>query len=365
MNKSIEILEVFFNNHQKVGRLALENKITALFEYDAEWLKNGFSISPFFLPLKPGVFRAKPDPFDGLFGVFADSLPDGWGNLLLDRFLRSKGVQLTSLSILDRLAFVGSNGFGALSYVPDKSFNLRKRHPDLQTLADSVEQILNEQADLPTITSLLKQTGSSGGALPKVLIRHKNATWMVKFPATYDSKNIGEQEYNYSLLAKKCGIEMPETHLFEGKYFGTKLFDRNQSERIHVHSAAGLLNASHRYPSLDYLQLAKATIALTKNQLELEKLLRQMVFNIAIKNHDDHAKNFSFIYSNSTWKLSPAYDILQSEGFGGEHATSVMGNGKPKNADIMRVAKQVNYPQTKMKRIIEEINQLVAESGML
>ncbi len=348
------VLNVKINNRQ-LGRLAIGNDKKCLFEYNAEWLKNGFSISPFFLPLKSGVFVAKHEPFDGLFGVFDDSMPDGWGNLLLDRYLQSKNIKLASLTVLDRLAFVGNNGMGALTYEPDNSFIYKKQTQNLNEIASKVSKILSEQADLPTVTSLLEQTGSSGGARPKVLIKSQGKTWMVKFAASSDPKNIGEQEFYYSQLARKCGIEMPETRLFEGQYFGTQLFDRDKQQRFHVHSASGLLHASHRFPSLDYLQLAKATMALTKNAKELEKLLRIMVFNVAIENKDDHSKNFSFIHKNNEWKLSPAYDLLKSDGFGNEHATAVSGKGNPTQKDMQKLASEIKFPKNKMNKIIENV----------
>lgn len=354
MKKNVQVLQVKINN-QSLGKLAIGDDKKCLFEYDAEWLKSGYSISPFLLPLKSGVFVAKYEPFDGLFGVFADSMPDGWGNLLLDRYLKSKGIELTSLTALDRLAFVGNNGMGALSYEPDNSFIYKSKLDDLDEIAIKVSQILSEQADLPTVTSLLEQTGSSGGARPKVLINNNNKVWMVKFAASSDPSDIGEQEYFYSELAKKCGIEMPETKLFEGKYFGTELFDRENESRFHVHSASGLLHASHRFPSLDYFQLAQATMALTKNVKELSKLLKVMVFNVAIENKDDHSKNFSFIYKDKNWKLSPAYDLLKSSGFSNEHATAVNGIGNPKRKDFMELADKMKFPAKKMTEIIEKV----------
>jgi len=340
---------------QKVGVLSIDNQNRALFEYTEEWIKTGFSISPFFLPLKVGVFRAKAEPFEGLFGVFADSLPDGWGNLLLDRFLLSQGIELSSLSFLERLSFVGENGMGALSYFPDNSFKHKVKNYDLNQIASQVADILSEKSAIPTIKQLLEQTNSSGGARPKVLIQYENEAWMVKFPASNDTDDIGEQEYFYSKLAKKCGIEMPETKLFENKYFGTKLSDRKDNERFHVHSASGLLHASHRYPSLDYKQLALATQMLTKKEKEVEKLFRLMVFNIVIDNKDDHAKNFSFIYKDDEWSLSPAYDVLKSTGFGGEHATSVLGKGNPTIKDILDLSKELNFSLKKAKQIVDEV----------
>jgi len=340
---------------QNIGVLSIDNHRRALFEYAEDWLKNGFSISPFYLPLKAGVFRAKAEPFDGLFGVFADSLPDGWGNLLLDRFLLSQGIELSSLSFLERLSFVGKSGMGALSYIPDHSFKHQIKNYDLNHIASQVADILSEKSTIPTIKQLLEQTNSSGGARPKVLVQFKDESWMVKFPASNDDADIGEQEYFYSILAKKCGVEMPETQLFENKYFGTKLFDRKDNERFHIHSASGLLHASHRYPSLDYKQLALATQMLTKNENEVEKLVRLMVFNIVIANKDDHAKNFSFIFKDGKWNLSPAYDVLKSTGFGGEHATSVMGKGNPTINDIVALSKEINFSMKKTKQIVDEV----------
>ena len=361
MKTEIEVLHVKMNN-QEIGRLALSNTGKCLFEYDSEWLKKGFSLSPFYLPLKSGVFEAKHDPFNGLFGVFADSMPDGWGNLLLDRFLKSKGINLLSLSVLDRLALVGKNGLGALSYYPDNSLVYNEKLPDLNKIAGQVSEILSEKADIPTITSILKQTGSSGGARPKVLIKYNDAVWMVKFAASNDPDDIGKQEYFYSELANKCGIEMPETKLFEGKYFGSRLFDREGEQRFHVHSAAGVLHADHRYPSLDYRQLAQATIALTRSVKELSKLMTLMVFNVLIQNKDDHSKNFSYIYKNGSWQLSPAYDLLKSNGFGNEHSTSAAGSGNPVKKDLLSVADYVNFPSEKMKNIINNVLEICFDS---
>jgi serine/threonine-protein kinase HipA len=157
------------------------------------------------------------------------------------------------------------------------------------------------------------------------------------------------------LFAKKCGIEMPETRLFEGKFFGVRRFDREEGRRIHVHSAAGLLYASHRLPSLDYSALMKATMVLTRDNTEVAKMFRLMVFNVLIGNKDDHAKNFSFVYKNDSWQLSPAYDLLPSAGFNNNHTTTVNGKGKPVIKDCIEVARLTAFPEKMAKRIIEEV----------
>ncbi|MDR0394271.1 MAG: HipA domain-containing protein, partial [Tannerella sp.] len=173
---------------------------------------------------------------------------------------------------------------------------------------------------------------------------------------------VGETEYKYSLLAKKCGINMPETKLFEGKYFGVERFDRTPSGKIHTVSAAGLINADYRVPGLDYSDLLQLCHILAKNMEEVYALFRQMVFNAAIKNRDDHAMNFSFQLTNGEWRLSPAYDLLPSSGFNGFHITTINNNGEPTINDIMTVALKVGLNKQRATEITEEINTLVREN---
>ena len=152
---------------------------------------------------------------------------------------------------------------------------------------------------------------------------------------------------------------MPETRLFEGKYFGVERFDRSPKGKIHTISAAGLLNADYRIPCLDYLTLLKVCHDLTKNVEEVYALFRLMTFNVAIKNRDDHAKNFSFQLIENEWKLSPAYDILPSNGFGGYHTTTINNSGEPKISDILTVADNTGLSKQRVKNIIEEVNEVV------
>jgi serine/threonine-protein kinase HipA len=343
---------------QHVGRLALAPDRRCLFEYEAAWIRDGFSISPFYLPLKSGVFTARAEPFDGLFGVFNDSLPDGWGKLLTDRWLMSKGYIPAEFTVIDRLSIIGNQGMGALSYHPAQHITIDESVHQLDFYANEVAKIL--QADYSgSLDEIFDKAGSSGGARPKVLVRIDDIEWLIKFKATSDPEDVGTIEYNYSLIAKKCGIVMPETRLFEGKYFGVQRFDRQAEKRIHVHSAAGLLYASHRLPSLDYTALLKATMALTRDFAEVEKVFRQMVFNVLIGNKDDHSKNFSFIYHNNSWKLSPAYDLLPSFGFNNNHTTTINGKGKPTIKDCIEVAKLTAFPVKSAERIIEEVKENV------
>ena len=339
----------------KVGRLALTPDMLCAFEYDSAYLMSGKSISPFNLPLKPELFVAKRTPFDGGFGVFADSLPDGWGNLIFDRYLKSKGINPDKLTILQRLALVGSTGRGALEYCPDYSESVANETINLDYLATEVQKILATDHAGNALDTLYKYGGSSGGARPKIFVTIDGKEWLVKFKAMIDPDDIGKIEYEYSLLAKKCGINMPETRLFEGKYFGVERFDRMFAKKIHTVSAAGLLNADYRIPCLDYLDLLKLCHVLTKSMEEVKALFRQMVFNVVIKNRDDHAKNFSFQLIADEWKLAPAYDLLPSNGFNGFHTTTVNNSGEPTIEDMMTVAEKAGLNKQYAKETIQNI----------
>ncbi len=178
------------------------------FEYDESWLRNGFSISPFSLPLEKKVFIPKIDPFDGVYGVFADSLPDGWGRLLVDRFMLSRGLNPHALGNMERLAIVGTSGMGSLEYRPIIPIDLPQVQMELEEMAESCSRLLNENYT-DRLDELFKIAGSSGGARPKVLMNIEGEEWLIKFPSSYDKDDIGEQEYRYSLCAKACGIEIP------------------------------------------------------------------------------------------------------------------------------------------------------------
>jgi serine/threonine-protein kinase HipA len=243
---------------------------------------------------------------------------------------------------------------GALTYRPAQNNSSSEATYPISFYADEVQNILNDDYT-GSFEELVNKAGSSGGARPKVMLSIEGKEWLIKFRASSDPADMGITEYKYSLLAKKCGIEMTETHLFEGKYFGVRRFDRDSGTRIHMHSAAGLLYASHRFPSMDYTDLLKATLALTRDVCEAEKVFRQMVFNILIGNKDDHAKNFAFVYRNGHWKVSPAYDLLPSEGFNGNHTTTINGKGNPSLSDCIEVAKLVSLPLKTANRIIQEV----------
>ena len=373
--KKIDRLSVFFNNgsqKRQVGTLALYQNRLAAFSYTDQWLADGFSISPFSLPLEKRVFIPEWYPFGGVHGIFNDSLPDDWGRLLVDRMLLRQGIQPETLSVLDRLAIVGSNGMGALTYEPETYISDAPLLPsDYDEISAECERILSSELsenDKQNLDAIFAAGGSSGGARPKVFAKVDDEDWIIKFPSSEDSKEIGHQEYEYNKCAQKCGITINDYRLFPSKkcsgYFGTKRFDRNYlgSGRLLMASASALLETSHRIPNLDYNTLSLLTLQLTKNNAEVEKVFRLMCFNVFSHNRDDHSKNFSWLYDeqNHQWLLSPAYDLTWSNSIGGEHATTIDGEGKnPMMENILTVAQKNGIKRSKALEIAESVKATV------
>ena len=364
-------LQVYYNE-RLVGTLAMTAGRKIAFQYSKSWIEKGFSISPFSLPLKDQVFIPTKDYFQGLFGVFADSLPDGWGNLLLNRLLRSHKQNPDDLTVLDRLAIVGRSGMGALTYQPEREFLKQGDNLDLDELAAQCQKILNtEYSD--NLDELYQLGGTSGGARPKIMTSIDGGQWIIKFPAHVDGENAGKMEYDYSCCARQCGIIMSETRLFPSEkcegYFGTKRFDRavdtRGEKKIHMLTAAALLELDFEQPSMDYHGLMKLTKILTNNnEMDLENMFRRMCFNVFAHNRDDHSKNFTFLYDeeNDSWRLSPAYDLTYSNTYYGEHTTAVDGNGRnPGEKEILAVGIAAGMNKEKCLDIMKGIEANVKE----
>ncbi len=367
--KEISKMSVFIGEAH-VGTLALTRDNLVAFQYSPSWLDGGFSISPLSLPLSSEVFLPRSRVFDGLFGVFDDSLPDGWGRLLLDRTLRKRGENSLDYNPLMRLALVGDNASGLLSYVPDHGEQELADFFDLDTYAEESLKVFNDE-DSDFLDSLYRAGGSSGGARPKALLLIEEEQWLVKFPASLDNKDVGVMEYSYNVCAEKCSIDTAHFRLLPSKkgpgYFASKRFDRRYDgnghpKRIHMVSACGLLESSHRIPALDYNDLMKLTMVLTRDIRCAEEMYRRMCFNVFAHNRDDHSKNFAFLYleEESRWVLSPAYDLTYSSSMNGEHATSVNGNGKnPDINDILAVADNIELDKKFATDTAKEIEEIV------
>lgn len=357
----VETLQVKY--HQEiVGTLSLSaDKRLCAFEYDGQWLSRGFSISPLDLPLKQGTFVAKPTPFYGNFGIFEDSLPDGYGRYLLHKALAKEGINDFDLTALDRLSLVGEGGMGALTFHPETLMRHGLEVDDFDLLQEKALEVLKEQQDNDA-SLLLYNSGNSGGCRPKAIFSDADGHWLVKFRHTYDPQDMGMQEYHYNEIARKCGISVPDFKLIDGKYFACRRFDITaDGERLHTATAGGLLSVSLSSPVLDYVNLLALTGYLTQSSREVEEMFRRMVFNYLTENKDDHCKNFSFFVTRGKgkqwqWHLAPAYDLTRcTEGYNGEHATSVNGTGYPSLTDMITVGVKNKMRASRCKEIFEEV----------
>lgn len=340
---------------RKVGVLSIGSKQSCQFEYDKDWLADGFSISPLKLPLKAGLFTADYRPFNGNFGVFEDSLPGGYGEYLLRKVLSKSGINYGALTPVQRLSLVGSSGMGALCYVPE----VKTPQSDWQGSFDEMQQmalnVLSEKTE-EHADALFFRSGNSGGVRPKCIYTDSEGHWLVKFRHTYDPKNIGEMEYKYNQVARQCGIIVPDFKLMDGKYFATRRFDMEDGKRFHVVTASGLLHEPIRPPKMDYHSLLQLTGYLTQSPAEVEQQFRRMAFNVYAHNYDDHARNFSFICRDGVWTLAPAYDLTNDNTLS-EHASTVNYKGLPTDEDMITVGTNIRITRPRCMEILEEVRE--------
>ncbi len=359
MNSDVKRVVVKYNTHT-VGYLASTDNDDIFFQYDLEWIAHGFSISPFSLPLDSKVYQY----FVGLYGVFYDSLPDGWGDFLVRRMLRTKGINFDKLSPLTRLTLIGKNGLGGLVYEPDQKYEDIKADQDLDELSNEVDKILADQNYVPDLDFIFAYGGASGGARPKAHLILNHEEWIVKFPSMMDSKDSGLMEYNTNKLAYQSGIHVNEFKLFPSKkcagYFGAKRFDRTKNGRVHMISLAGLLETTHRIPNLDYGHLFQVIQKICVDKSDLYEAYRRMCFNVLFQNKDDHGKNFSFLYDEQKkgYVLSPAYDMTQTLDKL-EHEMTVLGNANPNEKDLLNFAKEMNLSVHVCEDIIAQIKEQI------
>ena len=368
MNARVDRVSVCIDE-KLVGTLAETASHKVAFAYSPEWLKTGFPISPFSLPLENRVFVPEKPTFDGLFGVFADSLPDSWGQLLVDRMLQRRGYSPEEVSPLRRLCIVGDAGMGSLCYHPSWTLADQNVPSDLDEMAEACRAILNRE-ETSELDELFLMGGSSGGARPKVMTDE----WIIKFPATGDRPDSGLMEKAYMDCAEACGITVPETCLKPSKccpgYFSARRFDRirmddGSLQKQHVLTAAAILEVDWRTPSLDYHTLMKLTkIICRDNPEDVRQLYLRMCFNVFSHNRDDHSKNFSYLYDESRglWHLAPAYDLTWSSTYFGEHTTTVDGNGRdPGMRELINVGIKAGISKRKCIDLAELIQEQTRE----
>lgn len=356
-----------FHNRDLVGTLQMTpDGRSCAFEYSREWLSSGFALSPFELPLTSDMIFSEPDKFDRGFAVFEDSIPDGYGLYLIDRMLRKSGFQLRNLNPLQRLAIVGSSGMGALRYEPAVSLDSIKAGVSIEELDDiqrKALEILSEKGKGDE-SLLYYNSANSGGARPKVVMADLDGShWLVKFRHTYDSAEIGKEEYLYMSTAAKCGINIPRIRLLKDRYFAIERFDIEDGRGVHVVTAAALLKSDFRNQDADYTNLLALTGYLTQNPHQVEEMYRRMVFNLVCDNKDDHTKNFSFICRKGVWSLAPAYDITYSpEGSNGQHATSLFYDGNPAKDLVIKAGTRIRIPKATCEAIIDKVETVCSEN---
>lgn len=346
-----------------VGYISQFGQLT-VFSYDFDWLKDGFSISPIVLPLSDKKYVSKNSLGISLHGVFFDCLPDGWGFVLLKKFLRQQDIDLDHVNEVTLLTLLSKNGYGALEFVPTQ-FLENSEDIDLVLIEQEISNVLKD-IETRYLNYLISKGSSTGGSRPKVYATIDNEDYIIKFAGPNDPINIGEQEYKINQLAIKCGLNVNKCKLFEvngKKVFGAIRFDRVNKEKIHCISLAGLLDIDFKTTLLDYRHLFQVVSLLCP--VDLEEAYRRLVFNYLIENKDDHPKNFSFYYDeiNKTYRLAPAYDLTRTIDLV-EHQMGVNYKGNATKKEIIEFGISFNLSKKFCVDTYEFIEKQVELSGI-
>lgn len=376
------------------------------FEYDKDFVRMGVEISPLMMPISNRVYEF-PDlvtpAFRGVPGLLADSLPDRFGNAVIDQWLASQGRTPESFNVVERLCYTGKRGMGALEYLPATRLNGDNNNivdiAELVAFASSVlearENIHLSARDDLTYKQLLKLGTSAGGARAKAIMAYNKSTgdirsgqinldpgydyWLMKFDGVskngdHDLEDVPEYtliEYAYYLMAIQAGINMSECELLEEngrKHFMTRRFDRVDGKKLHMQSLGAITHIDYNEPGLCSYEMA----ALTARKLglpnsDIEQFYRRMVFNVLAVNQDDHVKNISFLMDrNAVWTLSPAYDVTFACDSGNKwlrsHQMSI--NGKRSNIlqeDMTSCGQNMDLKTSRCKKIIEEVREAITD----
>lgn len=373
----LDVYIQFSKQEELIGQLILDGR-SILFKYSDAYLEAGENLSPNQLKFDDNPQTTKEKPFNGLFGVFADSLPDAWGYLLIKKRLSADRIAIESLNALDHLTFAGKNSMGALQYRPSVEIEQEAIEINLDKLNNNISEILSGKSNV-VIDDMFGRGGSPGGARPKIYAGYNPKTdslisgiatlpedyehWIIKFAADVDSKDIANIELAYYKMALESGIEMSECRVFNSdngnSYFGTKRFDRVGNDKLHMLSAAGLLHDDYEHSTLDYGHLIYQAKKLTNNAQAAEQMFRRTVFNVLSHNRDDHSKNFAFLMdAKGVWSLAPAYDLTFSSSSQGYHSTACAKNYvDPGRKELLELANALSI--NKAKVTIDEIKGII------
>lgn len=386
--------------HQEV------TKPYASFEYDTDFLNSGIEVSPLRMPLAKNIYEFPAltgEPFYGMPGLVADSLPDKFGNAVIEQWLMSLGKSLSDFTAIDRLCYTGKRGMGALEYVPastdikdiDENINVQEMVKFASDVLADREGISLKAEDNLTYSQLVQVGSSAGGARAKAIIAWNEETnevrsgqaqlgtgydyWLMKFDNVTKNGDHGLEdkpeytliEYAYYLMAKKAGVTMNECRLYEsagGHHFMTKRFDRENGRKLHMQSLGALAHISYQEPGICGYELAAMYMKeVGISYKEIEQFYRRMVFNCLAVNQDDHVKNISFLMDrNGKWSLSPAYDITFSYNPANKwlRAHQMTVNGKTTGmglSDLLEAGSKMGIKERRSKDIIREVLTSVRE----
>lgn len=398
----MKALEVYLWG-MRVGAISWqEHSGVGQFEYDPAFIKSGLAVSPLCVPLQPGVFRfaelAQSRTFHGLPGFVADSLPEKFGNRLLDAYLARHGRNYDDLNPLERLCYIGTRGMGALEYYPAEESEALAQPVavevgELVSLAkDVLQQRKQARASLDEgLESLIMVGASAGGAKAKAVVAiHRDSGdvlsgqadappgyehWLLKFDGIDNEElatgdQIGRIEYAYNKMAYAAGINVMPCRLLEENgraHFLTRRFDRlDNNEKVHVASFAALAHADRDPPgNVGYERLFQTIRELGLPPAALEEMYRRMVFNICSRNQDDHTKNHAFVmFGDGQWQLAPAYDLCFSYKPGNpfieQHQMSCHGKRDSFVLDDLLAVARVADVRNPGK-IIDQVQQAVAQ----
>ena len=415
----MDVIKVQYKDYD-VGALSFdEEQGLGAFQYTESFIKTGIQLAPLMMPLSDEIYifpELNPKTFKGLPGMIADSLPDDFGNHLLNAWVASQGRISSDITPLERLQYTGTRGMGALEYLPAQ--NIRGFNASQQIQISSLVQIAQEvldkystvevnlqsdgREDREAMLALLSVGTSAGGARPKAVLAFNDTLTEVRSGQTYvpegfnhylmkfdgvtehnrtketfgDPMGFGAMEYVYYLMAISCGISMmPSRLLHEGnrRHFITKRFDRNGNQKIHTTTLNGIAHIDYKSPgSFSYEELIMTIRKLKLSAIEAEQIVRRMIFNTVARNHDDHAKNFAFILDdNNKWNLAPAYDVAYSYKPGSDwvnqHWMSL--NGKRDNFildDLLSISNlSPLFTKEKINKILNETIKVVSNWSQL
>lgn len=389
-----------------------EREQLASFQYAPQFLRSGYELSPIKMPLSngsriykfPELRKTKEDQFStfkGLPGLLADTLPDKYGNQLINVWLAQNGRPPNSMNPVEQLCFIGSRGMGALEFEPNQlKPNKNTFSIEIKSLVEIAQKMLSQRENFSenlhsdeqkALREVLKIGTSAGGARPKAVIAYNRSTgevrsgqanipkgfehWLIKLDGVSDTQfgvthGYGRVEYAYHLMAKDCEIDMMECDLLEENgraHFMTKRFDREDGNvRHHIQTFCGIQHFDYNnLYGYSYEQLFQTMRMLKMTYPEAEQMFRRMVFNVMATNYDDHTKNFSFrLKQNGKWELSPAYDVCYSYDpdniWVSQHTLSI--NGKHRNItreDLLKLAKNNNIKGA--DKIIDQIKHVVTQ----